>query len=45
MTQRRIRPGSILLVLLLVMLIMTVVRNMSAGGSDVAYSDMCRYFR
>ena len=45
MTQRRIRPGSILLVLLLVMLIMTVVRNMSTGGSDVAYSDMCRYFR
>ena len=45
MPQRRIRPGSILLVLLLVMLIMTVVRNMSAGGSDVAYSDMCRYFR
>ena len=45
MTQRRIRPGSILLVLLLVMLIMTVVRNLSAGGSDVAYSDMCRYFR
>ena len=45
MTQRRIRPGSILLVLLLVMLIMTVVRNMSAGGSAVAYSDMCRYFR
>ena len=43
MTQRRIRPGSILLVLLLVMLIMTVVRNMS--GSVVAYSDMCRYFR
>ena len=45
MTQRRIRPGSILLVLLLVMLIMTVVRNMSAGGGAVAYSDMCRYFR
>ena len=44
MTQRRIRPGGILLVVLLVLIVMTAVRNMSGAGS-IAYSDMCRYFR
>ena len=44
MTQRRIRPGGILLVVLLVLIVMTAVRSMSGAGS-IAYSEMCRYFR
>ena len=45
MTERRkIRPGSLLLVILAVLGIMILIRNMSGAGT-IAYSDMCRYFR
>ena len=45
MTERRkIRPGSLLLVILVVLGIMILIRNMSGAGT-IAYSDMCRYFR
>ena len=40
---RRIRPGSLLL-LLLVVCVFILARSMNSSGS-VAYSDMCRYFR
>jgi len=40
---RRIRPGSLLL-LLLVVCVFILARSMNSSGT-VAYSDMCRYFR
>ena len=40
---RRIRPGSLLLVLLVVC-VFILARSMNSSGT-VAYSDMCRYFR
>ena len=40
---RRIRPGSLLL-LLLVVCVFILARSMTSSGT-VAYSDMCRYFR
>ena len=40
---RRIRPGSLLL-LLLVVCVFRLARSMNSSGT-VAYSDMCRYFR
>ena len=40
---RRIRPGSLLL-LLLVVCVFILARSMDSSGT-VAYSDMCRYFR
>jgi len=42
--RRKIRPGSLLLVILAVLGIMILIRNMSGAGT-IAYSDMCRYFR
>ena len=43
--RRRVRPGSILFLLLLVLCVFTLARNIGAGDSGIAYSQMCQYFR
>ena len=42
--RRRVRPGSIMLLLLLALGVFAVLRTVSGAGS-IAYSEMCRYFR
>ena len=44
MTERRVRPGSLLIFLLMLLCVFTLVRNLSDTGS-IAYSQMCQYFR
>ena len=43
--RRRVRPGSILFLLLLVLCVFTLARNIGVGDSGIAYSQMCQYFR
>ena len=43
--RRRVRPGSILFLLLLVLCVFTLARNIGAGDGGIAYSQMCQYFR
>ena len=42
--RRRVRPGSIMLLLLLALGVFAMLRTVSGAGS-IAYSEMCRYFR
>ena len=42
--RRRVRPGSIMLLLLLALGVFAILRTVSGAGS-IAYSEMCRYFR
>ena len=42
--RRRVRPGSIMLLILLALGVFAMLRTVSGAGS-IAYSEMCRYFR